>query len=194
GGVAPIGSIVHGTTVGTNTLLERRGPKIGSITTRGFRDTLEMRRRDRRQTWGLWGDFTPIADRDMRIEVNERTLADGTIRNAVDPQEVRTAAKMLLDSGANAVAIIFINSYANAANERRAIAEVRAVWPNEFVTASNEVLSEIREFERSSTAAINAYLQPVVASYLGKLNAALTTQKFPGQLHIVQSNGGIMST
>ncbi len=82
GGAAAIDSIVHGTTVGTNTLLERRGPPIGVITTRGFRDVLEMRRRDRRRTWGLWGDFVPIADRDMRVEVNERTLADGSIRLA----------------------------------------------------------------------------------------------------------------
>ena len=78
GGAVGIGSIVHGTTVGTNTLLERRGPKIGVITTRGFRDVLEMRRRDRRRTWGLWGDFMPIADRDLRLEVDERTLADGS--------------------------------------------------------------------------------------------------------------------
>src|SRR3954447_13062632 len=122
-GAAAGGSIVHGTTVGTNTLLERRGPKIGVITTRGFRDTLEMRRRDRRRTWGLWGDFTPIADRDMRLEVNERTLADGTIRASLDPAEVRAAAKVLLDKGAQAVAITFINAYANAENERRALAE-----------------------------------------------------------------------
>src|SRR5450631_4279555 len=88
-----IGSIVHGTTVGTNTLLERRGPKIGVITTRGFRDVLEMRRRDRRRTWGLWGDFVPIADRDLRFEVDERTLADGTILHAVDPEQVRDAAR-----------------------------------------------------------------------------------------------------
>jgi N-methylhydantoinase A len=194
GGAAGMQSIVHGTTVGTNTLLERRGPKIGVIATRGFRDTLEMRRRDRRRTWGLWGDFVPIADRDMRLEVNERTLADGTVRTAADPQEIRAAAKALLANGAQAVAITFINAYANAENERRALAAVREVWPNEFVTASHEVLSEIREFERSSTAALNAYLQPVVASYLGKLDAALAAQKFPGKLHIVQSNGGIMST
>jgi N-methylhydantoinase A len=194
GGAAGMQSIVHGTTVGTNTLLERRGPKIGVIATRGFRDTLEMRRRDRRRTWGLWGDFVPIADRDMRLEVNERTLADGTVRTAANPEEVRSAAKALLAGGAQAVAITFINAYANAENERRALAAVREVWPNEFVTASHEVLSEIREFERSSTAALNAYLQPVVASYLGKLDAALAAQNFPGKLHIVQSNGGIMST
>src|SRR6202166_395313 len=101
-----IGSIVHGTTVGTNTLLERRGPKVGVITTRGFRDVLEMRRRDRRHTWGLWGDFIPIADRDMRVEVNERTLADGSIRTAVDVAEVKAAAKLLRDQGAQSIAII----------------------------------------------------------------------------------------
>ena len=194
GGAADIDSIVHGTTVGTNTLLERRGPKIGIITTRGFRDALEMRRRDRRQTWGLWGDFVPIVDRDMRLEVDERTLADGTIRHTVDAEQVRAAGKVLLDKGAQAVAIAFINAYASAENERHALAELRTFWPNEFLTASYEVLSEIREFERSSTAALNAYLQPVVASYLSALDRALAAQKFPGQLHIVQSNGGIMST
>src|SRR5256885_3393441 len=190
GGIAQ-GSIVHGTTVGTNRLLGRRGPKIGVITTRGFCDVLEMRRRDRRRTWGLWGDFTPIADRDMRLEVSERTLAAGMIRTAVDEDEVRAAAQQLIDQGAQSVAIIFINAYANPANERRALAAVREVWPNDYVTVSHEVLSEIREFERSSTAAINAYLQPVVASYIAKLEAALAGQS---KLHIVQSNGGIMST
>jgi N-methylhydantoinase A len=194
GGAAGMSSIIHGTTVGTNTLLERRGPRIGVITTRGFRDVLEMRRRDRRRTWGLWGDFVPIADRDMRLEVDERTLANGTIRAAIDPGEIRTAAKALLDRGAEAVAIAFINAYANPENERRAAAEVRSIWPNAFVTASHEVLSEIREFERSSTAALNAYLQPVVGSYVGKLEQALAAQNFSGRLHIVQSNGGIMST
>jgi N-methylhydantoinase A len=192
GGV-PEGSIVHGTTVGTNSLLERRGAKIGVITTRGFRDVLEMRRRDRRRTWGLWGDFTPIADRDMRLEVAERTLADGTTRTPVDADEVRAAAKQLIAQGAQACAVIFINAYANGENERRALATVREVWPNDYVTASHEVLSEIREFERSSTAALNAYLQPVVASYIGKLEAALA-QESTAKIHIVQSNGGIMST
>jgi N-methylhydantoinase A len=187
------GSIVHGTTVGTNSLLERRGARIGVITTRGFRDVLEMRRRDRRRTWGLWGDFTPIADRDMRLEVDERTLADGTVRTAVNEDDVRAAARLLIEKGAQSVAIIFINSYANAENEQRALSAVRSMWPNEYVTASHEVLSEIREFERSSTTALNAYLQPVVASYIAKLEAALA-ETSKAQIHIVQSNGGIMST
>jgi N-methylhydantoinase A len=189
-----IGSIVHGTTVGTNTLLERRGPKIGVITTRGFRDVLEMRRRDRRQTWGLWGDFTPIVDRDFRVEIGERTLADGSIRQPVDEAAVRDAALALRARGAEALAIIFINAYANPDNERKALAAAKTVWDNEFVSASHQVLPEIREFERSSTTALNSYLQPVVSFYLGKLEHALATQRFEGQFYIVQSNGGVMST
>jgi N-methylhydantoinase A len=194
GTVADFGSIVHGTTVGTNTLLERRGPRIGVITTRGFRDVLEMRRRDRRKTWGLWGEFLPIADRDMRMEVDERTLADGSIRSAVDKAAVRTAAEALRANGAEALAIIFINAYANHENERRALAAARVVWPNEHVSASHQVLPEIREFERASTTALNAYLQPVVGDYLAKLEGALAQNSFYGTFHIVQSNGGVMST
>ena len=143
----------------------------------------------------LWGDFVPLVDRDMRLEVGERTLADGTIRRGVDAAEVRTAAKLLLEQGAQSLAVLFINAYANPENERRAVAEIRSVWPNEYVTASHEVLAEIREFERFSTTAINAYLQPVVAAYLGKLeNVAARRRAFDGELHIVQSNGGVMST
>ena len=194
GKVADFGSIVHGTTVGTNTLLERRGPRIGVITTRGFRDVLEMRRRDRRKTWGLWGEFVPIADRDLRLEVDERTLADGTIRTPVDEAAVRAAAESLRAKRVEALAIIFINAYANHENERRALEAARAVWPNEHVSASHQVLPEIREFERASTTALNAYLQPVVGDYLAKLEDALAQNSFRGTFHIVQSNGGVMST
>ena len=194
GGVRGIGSIVHGTTVGTNTLLERRGPRIGVITTRGFRDVLEMRRRDRRRTWGLWGDFIPIVDRDLRLEVDERTLADGTIHVAVDTEAVRAAAAELQRQGAQALAIIFINAYANATNEQQALAAAIEVWRSPHICASHQVLPEIREFERSSTTALNAYLQPVVGSYLERLEQALAEGGFSGQFQIVQSNGGIMST
>lgn len=194
GGVRGIGSIVHGTTVGTNTLLERRGPRIGVITTRGFRDVLEMRRRDRRQTWGLWGDFVPIVDRDLRLEVDERTLADGAIHATVNVDAVRAAAAELQRRGAQALAIIFINAYANATNEQQALAAATEVWPNQHICASHQVLPEIREFERSSTTALNAYLQPVVGAYLARLEQALAEGGFSGQFQIVQSNGGIMST
>jgi N-methylhydantoinase A len=194
GDLSGLGSVVHGTTVGTNALLERKGARVGLITTEGFRDVLEMRRRDRPHTWGLWGDFTPIIDRDMRMEVPERVLADGTIRQAVDCDAVRRAAKALLDSGAEALAIVFINAYANPANEEAALAAAREVWPNDAVAVSTQILPEIREFERTSTTALNAYLQPVVGSYLSKLKDTLSSEQFGGQFHIVQSNGGIMST
>jgi N-methylhydantoinase A len=194
GAIKDLGSIVHGTTVGTNALLERKGGRIGLITTQGFRDVLEMRRRDRRYTWGLWGDFVPVVDRDLRREVAERTLADGTVRVTVDPDEVREAARALLAGGAEAVAIVFINAYANEANEQAALAAVQAVWPNGHVACSSQILPEIREFERTSTTALNGYLQPVVGSYLAKLEGALAGSRFAGAFHIVQSNGGVMST
>jgi len=184
---------VHGTTVGTNALLERKGARTGIITTRGFRDVLEMRRRDRPNTWGLWGQFMPVVPRDLRLEVSERVLADGTVRESVRPEEVQAMARELLARGAEAVAVVFINAYANPENERAALAAVREVWPNAYVTASSDILPEIREFERTSTAALNAYLQPPVGSYLRKLESRLQDDGFGGQLLIVQSNGGVMS-
>ncbi|MBX9594930.1 MAG: hydantoinase/oxoprolinase family protein [Roseomonas sp.] len=194
GGPAGFEAIVHGTTVGTNALLERKGAKLGVITTAGFRDVLEMRRRDRRNTWGLWGEFLPITDRDLRFEVPERTLADGTVHTAVDIAAVEAAARELLARGAEACAIVFINAYASGVNEAAAAKAVRAIWPTPHVSVSSEILPEIREFERASTTALNAYLQPGVASYLGKLEGALESAGFGGRFHIVQSNGGIMST
>ncbi|MBM3599558.1 MAG: hydantoinase/oxoprolinase family protein [Alphaproteobacteria bacterium] len=188
-----LAAVVHGTTVGTNALLERKGARTGLITTAGFGDVLEMRRRDRRQTWGLWGEFVPVIPRDLRLEVPERTLADGTVLAAVDPVEVKRAASILRERGAESVAVFFINSYANPANERAATAALREVWPNGYVSASFEILPEIREFERASTTALNAYLQPVVASYLGALDDRLREQGSEGRLLIVQSNGGVMA-
>lgn len=192
--LSTLGAIIHGTTVGTNALLERKGARIGIITTPGFRDVLEMRRRDRPHTWGLWGDFLPVVSREMRLEVQERTLADGTIREAVDPAAVQRACEALLVAGAEALAIVFINAYANNTNEKVAFEAACAVWPNPHVAYSAQLLPEFREFERTSTVALNAYLQPVVSSYLGKLDKALSSEFFAGSFHIVQSNGGIMST
>ena len=103
--IATLGALVHGTTVGTNALLERRGAKTGLITTRGFRDVLEMRRRDRPSTWGLWGNYVPIVPRDLRLEVNERVLADGSILEAVDLDQVEAAARALLALGAEALCL-----------------------------------------------------------------------------------------
>jgi N-methylhydantoinase A len=189
---ADISTIVHGTTVGTNALLERKGAKTGIITTAGFRDVLEMRRRDRPTTWGLWGMFEPVVPRNLRLEVRERTLADGTILEAVNLEDVRAAAQHLLAEGCEAVCIFFINGYANLSNEIAAAAAVRDIWPTPYVTAATEILPEIREFERVSTATLNAYLQPVVASYLDRLQNGLQQKDAQADVLIVQSNGGVM--
>ncbi len=188
-----IATIVHGTTVGTNALLERRGARTGIITTEGFRDVLEMRRRDRPTTWGLRGSFTPVVARPDRVEVAERVLADGTVLQSVDPEEVKREATALAEAGCEAVCVFFINGYANAENERIAVEAVRSVWPTAYVTAATEILPEIREFERLSTATLNAYLQPRVSSYLDRLESGLAERSFGGELLIVQSNGGVMA-
>jgi len=184
--------VVHGTTAGTNALLERKGALTGVITTQGLRDVLEMRRRDRPRTWGLRGNFEPIVDRQHRIEVAERTLADGTIHTPVDLDAVRTAAQQLLSAGCEAVSILFANAYANTDNEAAAVKAVRSIWPNPHVSASSEILPEIREFERFSTTALNAYLQPEVSGYMHRLETALQSDGFSGEFMVVQSNGGVM--
>lgn len=191
--LSEISVVVHGTTAGTNALLERKGARTGVICTEGLRDVLEMRRRDRPRTWGLRGDFEPVVDRRDRLEVPERTLADGTIRTPVDLDAVRAAAAQLLQQDCAAVSILFANAYANPQNEAEAVAAVRDLWPNPHVSASSEILPEIREFERFSTTALNAYLQPEVSGYLGRLEDALKSGGFDGEFMIVQSNGGVMT-
>ena len=191
--LSQIAVVVHGTTAGTNALLERKGAKTGVICTEGLRDVLEMRRRDRPRTWGLRGDFEPVVDRRNRLEVPERTLADGTIRTPVDLKAVCNAVQTLRDQGCKSVAILFANAYANPHNEAAAVAAVREIWPNPHVSASSEILPEIREFERFSTTALNAYLQPEVSGYIGRLETALKQGGFDGEFMIVQSNGGVMA-
>jgi N-methylhydantoinase A len=193
GDLSRLATVVHATTVGTNALLERKNAVTGAIVTAGFRDVLEMRRRDRPHTWGMGGRFVPVVSRDLRLEVTERVLADGSIRIPVNPGEVEERARQLLAAGAQALSITFINSYANDANERAALAAAAKVWPNAYVNASSQILPELREFERASTTAINAYLQPVVADYLESLRSALRSGGFAGELLVVQSNGGIMT-
>ena len=191
--LSEVSLIIHGTTVGTNALLERKGAKTGIITTKGFKDVIEMRRRDRPETWGLWGMFEPVVPRDLRVEVDERVLADGTLHTEVNLDDVKQAAQTLLERGAQSVCIFFMNSYANASNEQAAIEVVKDIWPNEHITSSSEILPEIREFERCSTATLNAYLQPPIGDYLERLEGGLRDGGFGGEVLIVQSNGGVMS-
>ena len=188
-----IATIVHGTTVATNALLQRKLARTGVITTSGFRDVLEMRRRDRPTTWGLDGQFTPVVPRDLRVEIDERMLADGTVHIALQPEQIHKAAEYLLRAGVESVCVAFINAYANPTNEHAALAALREVWPNDYVTASSDILPEIREFERISTATLNACLQPPLAGYLGKLQDALRARNSACDVLIVQSNGGVMT-
>jgi N-methylhydantoinase A len=190
---AALQAIVHGTTTSTNALLERKVARIGLITTRGFRDVLELGRRTRPKSYGLTGSFEPLIPRELRIEVPERTDAEGGIVTALDDAAVRDATRRLLEAGCEAVVIHFLHSYINPAHEERAEAIVREAWPNDYVTSGHRVVSEYREYERGTTAAVNAAIQPVLDRYLGRLVAELKTLGFARDLLVMQGNGGTVA-
>jgi N-methylhydantoinase A len=185
--------VVHGTTIATNAILERKGSVGGLITTQGFRDTLEIGRRTRPTAYGLTGTFEPLISREYRYEVPERVDAEGRVVVPLDESAVRRAALALRADGAESVAIHFLHSYANRSHELRAKQVVREVWPNEFVTAGSEFLSEFREFERGSAVAVNAYVQPLIDRYLRGLVGELRRRGFVGPFLVMQGNGGSMS-
>jgi N-methylhydantoinase A/oxoprolinase/acetone carboxylase beta subunit/N-methylhydantoinase B/oxoprolinase/acetone carboxylase alpha subunit len=188
-----IQAIVHGTTVATNAIIERKGVRCGLITTRGFRDTLELGRRTRPQAWGLTGSFEPLIPRDLRIEVGERMGADGTVLTPLAEAEVREALKVLLENGAEALIIHFLHSYVNPKHEQRCAEIAQASWPNPYITVGSRVLREIREFERVSTAALNGYVQPIMTRYLSRLEEKLKAFDFDNELLVMQGNGGMSS-
>src|SRR6478752_8576967 len=167
-------AVVHGTTTTTNALLERKIAKVGLITTKGFRDVLELGRRTRPQPYGLRGTFRPMIERELRLEVPERMAADGKVLLPLDEAAVAETAKKLLAMDCEAVVIHFLHSYINAAHERRAAEIVRGLWPNAYVTAGHAILSEYREYERGVTAAVNASVQPVLDRYLTRLRTELS--------------------
>jgi N-methylhydantoinase A len=187
-------AVVHGTTTTTNAVLERKIAKVGLITTKGFRDVLELGRRTRPQPYGLRGTFTPVVDREVRLEVPERMDADGKVLTALDEGAVADATKALLAADCEAVVIHFLHSYINPAHERRAAEIVRGLWPNEYVTAGHVILSEYREYERGVTAAVNASVQPVLDRYLSRLRSELKAKGFDRDLLVMQGNGGTISS
>ena len=191
---AKLQAIVHGTTTTTNALLERKIARVGLITTRGFRDVLELGRRTRPQPYGLRGTFKPMIDREVRLEVSERMDADGKVLVPLDEAAVAEAAKKLLAAGCEAVVIHFLHSYINPAHERRAAEIVRGLWPNPYVTAGHAILSEYREYERGVTAAVNASVQPVLDRYLTRLRTELSAKGFDRDLLVMQGNGGTISS
>jgi N-methylhydantoinase A len=185
---------IHGTTATTNALLERKLAKCGLITTRGFRDVLELGRRTRPNPYGLIGTFEPIIPRDLRFEVTERMDASGAVVNPLSEDEVREVAKRLLALGAESVVIHFLHSYANPDHELRAADIVRQLWPNEYVTAGHQIIGECREYERGVTAAVNGSVQPILHRYLNKLEAELKDRGLKRQLLVMQGNGGTASS
>ncbi|HEX3954778.1 MAG TPA: hydantoinase/oxoprolinase family protein [Stellaceae bacterium] len=190
---AAVSALVHGTTVATNAVLERKGARCGLITTAGFRDVLELGRRTRPNPYGMTGSFEALIPRELRVEVAERVDAAGRIVTPLDEDAVRDAARLLRERGAEALVIHFIHSYANPAHERRCAEIAREIWPNRFVTLGSEILREVREFERGSTAALNGYVQPIVSRYLGRLSQNLRSAGLANDLLVMQGNGGMMA-
>ena len=187
-----IARMVHATTIASNTVLEGKGALTGLICTRGFRDLIEIRGGQRPAIYDIfWDRVAPLIPRRRRLEVTERMLWDGAVRTPLAEDEVRRALHTLRAQGTQAVAVCFLHSYANPEHERRAMALVREIMPDADACSSAEVLPESREYPRTSTTVINAYLMGAVGGYLGKIEQELG--RYGREILIMQSNGGIMS-
>jgi N-methylhydantoinase A len=186
--------IAHGTTVATNALLEGKGARTALITTRGFRDLLEIARQKRPHLYDLQADKpAPLVPRDRRLEVRERLLADGAVREALQDDDIAEALAALDREAPEAVAICFLYSFLDATHERRVADALRGRRPQAYVSLSSEVSPEFREYERLSTTVLNAYLGPLISRYLERFEAAVRGMHVPRAPYINQSNGGILS-
>ncbi|WP_439495223.1 hydantoinase/oxoprolinase family protein [Bosea sp. (in: a-proteobacteria)] len=185
----------HGTTVATNALIVGRGAETGLITTKGFRDVLELRRQKRDSLYDLQTEKPRIlASRDKRLEVSERVLFDGSILTPLDEDEVRAAARKLRSEGITSVAVCFLFSFVEPAHEKRVKEILAEEMPDAFVSISHEVAPEFREYERLSTTVVNAYLGPIMKSYLSRLQPRLAEIGIAARPHLTQSNGGVISS
>lgn len=189
-----IAHLGHGTTVATNMAIERRGARTGLITTKGFRDVLEIGRQTRPNLY----DYRvrrpdPLVPRHLRFEISERMMADGSIRTPIAEAEVQSVAEALKAAEVEAVVICFLHSYRNPKHERRVREIVKEVMPDVYVSISSEVLPEFREFERLSTTVLNAYMGPRMDRYLEKLLGRVDDLGIDANLDTVHSNGGLMS-
>ena len=188
-----VAEVVHGTTVASNTILQKVGARTGLLTTRGFRDVLEIGRIRTPGMFNLaWRKPEPLVPRRWRLEASERIGSDGEIVTPLDESSVRGPAEKFLSEGVEAIAICFINSYANDAHERRAAAILRECAPSLLTTASCEVLPEIKEYERTSTAVVNAYLLPAMRGYLSRLTERLSELGVNAPVQVMASNGGMV--
>ncbi len=191
---AELSLLIHGTTTTTNALLEKKIARCGLITTKGFRDVLELGRRTRPNPYGLIGSFEPLISREYRLEVDERMDADGNVVTALDEDGVREAARDLAARGCESLVIHFLHAYANNSHETRAAEIAAEVWPNGYITAGNTILAEFREYERGVAAAVNAAVQPVMARYLEHLREELKAGGYERDLLVMQGNGGTVSS
>src|SRR5262245_16164293 len=183
---------LHGTTVAINTILERTGAPCALITTQGFRDIYEIGRVNRPESYNLFFHrHRPLIDRDLRYELRERMDSQGKVLIPLDESQVRAVVADAVAQGVHAIAILFLHSYRNPAHEQRVKAIIAESHPQLFVTASHELSQEYREFERTSTAAANAYVGPRVRHYLGGMGEHLEAAGFDGDFLIVQSTGGL---
>ena len=193
-GAAPadVVELLHGTTVGSNAILERTGAPSGLLTTRGFRDVLEIGRLRTPELYDLaWDKPAPLIPRRHRLEVDERIGGQGEIVCPLDPASVIAAAERLLAAGIESLALCFINSWRNPAHEQQAAALLRERFPDLDVSASCEILPQIKEYERTSTVVVNAYLRPVLRGYLERLATGLAALGIRAPLLVVTSNGGL---
>jgi N-methylhydantoinase A len=189
-----VSRVFHGTTVGTNTLIEHRGARTALITTKGFRDVLALRRQARPRLYDLRPVVSePLAHRDLRIEVDERTLYDGHIEIALSDAEIERIVHLLGRAEIQAVAISLLHAYANDRHERRLADAITRALPDLFVTRSSDVCREFREFERTSTTTVNAYIGPAVSRYIRNLEIQLNGRGV-ADLAITKSNGGLTSS
>ena len=192
--LADITDVVHGTTLVTNSLIERTGARLGLITTRGFRDILEMGTEQRYDIYDLFLRFPdPLVPRRRRLEVTERMDRDGNVLMPLDVAEVRAAAQRLVAEGVEAIAICFLHAYRNPAHEREAAAIVRSAFPELAVSISSDVVAELWEYQRCNTTCANAYVQPLMGRYIARLERELHARGFRGALYFMHSAGGLLS-
>ncbi|MBM3525171.1 MAG: hydantoinase/oxoprolinase family protein, partial [Alphaproteobacteria bacterium] len=192
--LAAVDEIIHGTTLVTNAIIERRGASIGLITTRGFRDVLEMGTEQRYDIYDIFLRFpAPLVPRARRLEVDERIDRDCNVVTALTAEAARAALKQLVDAGVDAVAICFLHAYRNPAHERLVADIARSEFPELAVSSSSEVVAELGEYRRCVTTCANAYVQPQLHRYLTRFELELARRGFKGALRLMHSAGGLIS-
>ncbi|MEJ2738561.1 MAG: hydantoinase/oxoprolinase family protein, partial [Dehalococcoidia bacterium] len=188
--MSEVALFIHGTTAGINTIVQHRGSKVGLLTTRGFTDILEMARGNKKELYDyMWKKPRPMVPRHLRLPIDERTNHLGEIVEKLDEQQARESIKKLKDEGVEAVAICLLHSYANPVHEQQLGELIREIMPDATLALSHQIAREIREYERTSTTVINAYIEKAVVDYLSRLNANLHNTGFRGQRLVLGPSG-----